>query len=69
MQIDPEFWKSLRVRRLGLGLTDMGRRMGVHYTSVWRWEKGIATPNLENVLRMSELTGVPVRDLVRREEK
>lgn len=68
MRIDPEFWRALRVRRLGLGLTDMARMMGVHYTSVWRWEKGIATPNLDNVIRMSEITGVSVGELVRRDE-
>ena len=38
----------------------LSRKLGVHWVTVSAWERGKATPTLENLARIADVTGRPV---------
>lgn len=57
---------SLRTRR-GLSQDELAERLGVSRQSVSKWETAQSTPDLDKILRLADLFGVSVDELVRDE--
>lgn len=51
--------------RAGLSVRDVMASVGVSDASVYQWETGVTTPRPKMLLRLSELFGVTVDDLLR----
>lgn len=61
---------SLKDRRLkaGKSISDVIRCIGVTDTCVYQWEKGRTTPRPEKLLKLAQLYGCTVEELLRKEE-
>jgi transcriptional regulator with XRE-family HTH domain len=59
--------KRLRIARRSAGLTqrELAERLDVEPITVSRWERGVTSPSLPRLMRVAELTGTSVSDLVR----
>lgn len=51
--------------RAGLSVRDVMAAVGVSDASVYQWETGVTTPRPKMLIRLSELYGVTVDDLLR----
>lgn len=51
----------IRKLRTGLSMTqaELGNRMGVIKQTISNWEKNISTPNIDAIVKLSEIFGVP----------
>ena len=49
--------------KAGLSLNDASERIGVTRVALWMWESGKGNPLLSNLMKMSEVYGVPVGKL------
>ena len=58
---------SLRTAR-GLSQGDLAEKLGVSRQSVSKWETGQSTPDLDKIIKLADLFGVTVDELVREEE-
>lgn len=58
---------GIREARLNAGLSvrDVMAAVGVSDASVYQWETGVTTPRPKMLIRLSELYGVTVDDLLR----
>ena len=56
--------KNLR-KKNGLTQQSFAEALGISFQAVSNWERGIAPPDLENLLRIADVFGVMVDDLVR----
>ena len=52
-------------KRMGISQEELGHRMGVSRQAVSKWETGRAVPDMENLLALARLFGVPVSELRR----
>ncbi len=50
-------------KRMGISQEELGHRMGVSRQAVSKWETGRAVPDMENLLALARLFGVPVSEL------
>lgn len=55
--------------RLGLSQEELAEKLGVSRQSVSKWETGQSVPDLEKIIKLSDLFGVSVDELVRAEER
>jgi transcriptional regulator with XRE-family HTH domain len=57
--------RTLR-RRAGLSQTKLARIVGVHLSSISRWERDLSTAemSLKHFMRIAQATGTPVSDLL-----
>lgn len=55
--------------RLGLSQEELAEKLGVSRQSVSKWETGQSVPDLEKIIKLSDLFGVSVDELVREEER
>jgi transcriptional regulator with XRE-family HTH domain len=57
----------LREARIHAGLTqlELGNRIGRDHRTIHRWEHATRIPNLEDLLLLADVLGVPLPDLVR----
>ena len=53
--------------RAGLNVSELQRRMGVAYTTVFKWEKNRSVPNRPHLDKLSVILGVPPSVLLQRE--
>lgn len=44
--------------------SELARRMSVSQPTVWAWINGESMPSIENIRRLSELTGISASDLI-----
>ena len=58
----------LRTQR-GLSQLELAERLGVSRQSVSKWETGQSVPDLDKLIKLSDLFGVSVDELVREEER
>lgn len=58
---------NLKMRRKAAGMTqqDLAARLFVHQTAVAGWENGRAQPSIDKLLRLSEIFGCTVDELLR----
>jgi transcriptional regulator with XRE-family HTH domain len=49
----------------GLSQVQLGDRIGRDHKTVHRYERGTSVPNLEDLLLIADVLGVPLADLVR----
>lgn len=63
---EAEKMKTLKERRKAAGLTLIGlsEKTGIHYNSLLRYEKGTASPGIENLKRISEALSCSVSELL-----
>lgn len=56
---------ELRALRVGMGLTQaqLADKLGVSNLTVSRWEQGKGMPAPKNIKKMSEIFGVPGKDI------
>ena len=59
---------SLRVEK-GLSQEDLAEQMGVSRQSVSKWETGQSVPDLDKIIKLADLFGVSVDELVREGER
>lgn len=59
---------SLRTAR-GMSQDDLAEKLEVSRQSVSKWETGQSTPDLDKIIRLADLFGVSVDELVREEER
>ena len=59
---------DLRTRR-GMSQEDLASALEVSRQSVSKWETGQSTPDLDKIIRLADLFGVSVDELVREEER
>ena len=59
---------DLRTRR-GMSQEDLAAALEVSRQSVSKWETGQSTPDLDKIIRLADLFGVSVDELVREEER
>ncbi len=52
-------------RQKGWSQEELAEQMGVSRQAVTKWESGIATPDLDKLIRLSDLYGVTLDDLVK----
>lgn len=55
--------------QLGLSQEELAEKLGVSRQSVSKWETGQSVPDLEKIIKLSDLFGVSVDELVRAEER
>ena len=55
--------------RLGLSQEELAEKLGVSRQSVSKWETGQSVPDLEKIIKLSDLFGVSVDELVREGER
>ena len=48
----------------GLSLSDMGQRLGVHKSTVNRWERGERLPRANQLAHITRMTGIPAEVLL-----
>jgi transcriptional regulator with XRE-family HTH domain len=53
----PRRFRQLR-RQKNLSQAELGKMVGIHYTHIGRYERGLSKPNSETVKRLSEALGV-----------
>lgn len=60
------FYKNLKFLRLSNGMTqaDLAKRLKKDYTTIGKWEKRERTPKLEEVVRIAEVFGVPLNEII-----
>ena len=62
--------KILQLRtQLGLSQMEIAEQLGVSRQSVSKWETGQSVPDLDKLIKLSDLFGVSVDELVREEER
>ena len=59
-----EYLKDLRVKNQ-YSQEKLGELLGLSRQSISKWEQGYATPDTENLLKLSELYGVSVGTLLK----
>lgn len=59
-----DYLKQLRIQN-NLSQEKLGERLGLSRQSVSKWEQGYATPDTENLLKLSELYNIPVDTILR----
>lgn len=59
-----DYLKELRIKN-HLSQEKLGERLGLSRQSVSKWEQGYATPDTENLLKLSELYGVSVDTILK----
>ena len=64
----PEKLLELRTAR-GLSQGELAERLDVSRQSVSKWETGQSVPDLDKIIRLADLYGVSVDELVREEAK
>ena len=52
--------------KLGLSIREVERRAGLENGAISKWV-GDVSPRLENAMRVAEVLGIPVQDLVKKE--
>ena len=52
--------RELRKQK-GLSQTELGERVGVHYTHVGRYERGVSRPAADTLKRLADALGVSSR--------
>jgi transcriptional regulator with XRE-family HTH domain len=59
------FGKNLHHYRTHLNITQkqLGEKLGVHYTQIWRWETGRRIPNIYEAIAIANALEVSVLDL------
>ncbi len=55
--------------RLGLSQEELAEKLGVSRQSVSKWETGQSAPDLEKIIKLADLFGVSVDELVREKER
>lgn len=55
--------------QLGLSQEELAEKLGVSRQSVSKWETGQSVPDLEKIIKLADLFGVSVDELVREEER
>ena len=53
----PKRLKELRLKK-DLSQTELGKMVGVHYTHIGRYERGLSIPKTETLRRLAEALGV-----------
>lgn len=48
----------------GMTQSELARRMEVSQPTVWAWVQGKGMPSIDNIRRLSEVTGLSVADLI-----
>lgn len=57
--------RIVRARKAaGIGQAELARRLGVTAVTVFRWEKGTAEAPLPRLRKISEITGIPIDELI-----
>jgi len=56
-------------RERGLTQTEFADMLYVSFQAVSNWERGVAPPELENIIRIAEIFGVTVDSLLRQSEE
>lgn len=54
--------------RLGLSIREVERRAGLENGAISKWI-GDTSPRLENAMKVAEVLGIPVQDLVKKESE
>jgi transcriptional regulator with XRE-family HTH domain len=49
---------------LGYTQEDLSSRLGVTAQAVSKWERAVSTPDIDMLLGLSEILGIPVEDLL-----
>lgn len=49
--------------KMHMSRAELAAKIGVDYTTIWRWEKGRSDPNLRQLVRTSRALGVRMTDL------
>ena len=60
--------KALRLER-GMTQNSFAEVLGVSFQAVSNWERGVAPPDLDNLVRVAAFFGVTVDDLLRVDRK
>lgn len=57
--------ENIKRLRLASGLTqeDLAGKMGIPRQSIQRWEAGVYTPGLKNLLKLATALGIGISDL------
>ena len=50
----------------GLTREELGKLMGKDYSTIGKWENGVRTPIMEDVLKLAEVLNVEVSDLIKK---
>lgn len=59
----PRRFRQLR-RQKNLSQAELGKIVGIHYTHIGRYERGLSKPNSETVKRLAEALGVTTDYLI-----
>ena len=55
-----------RIRNLyGYSRSDLAKKAGVSRQIIWKWEKGKSIPSAEKAIRLANIFGVTVEDLMK----
>ncbi|MGB8404807.1 MAG: helix-turn-helix transcriptional regulator [Mycobacterium sp.] len=60
---DRERFNALRKSKSAVG--DIARVAGVHATTIYYWEKGVVTPQVDKLAAVMEVLGAPIEYVVR----
>ncbi|MBQ6628563.1 MAG: helix-turn-helix transcriptional regulator [Methanosphaera sp.] len=61
------FSNNLKQLRLKKGLTqeELAKRLDKNYTTIGKWEKGIRSPILDDLIKLADIFGITIDKLVR----
>jgi len=59
----PQRFRMLR-RQKNLSQAELGKIVGIHYTHIGRYERGLSKPNAETAIRLAEALGVTTDYLI-----
>ena len=51
----------------GLTQEQLGKMMGKDYSTIGKWENGTRSPIMEDVIRLSDILDIDIRDLIDRD--
>lgn len=64
--MENNFAKNFKRLRIEKGFTqeEIGKRLNKDYSTIGKWEKGLRSPIMEDVIKISELFNIPLQELV-----
>lgn len=61
------FSNNLKCFRIQFGLTqeELAKKLNKNYTTIGKWEKGIRSPILDDLIKIADIFGITIDKLVR----
>jgi transcriptional regulator with XRE-family HTH domain len=58
-------WLQQQLDRIDMNRLGLAQRLGLAHPSVYAWFSGEAKPSPENIMKLSQVLGVPIEDIYR----